>query len=221
MQPVVDVICIGQLSRNEFWNESQPVRPPLATTALTRAGGTNILVDPALPGQAMAQALHQRSGLRPADIDIVFLTNFHPTHRRGLEIFDEATWLLHQTERDAVAEHLNSLLESTETGSADAVEAELALLGRTEPAPDELAAGVQLFPSPGPTPGSCALLVVALRTIVVAGDAVLTGDYYDHARVYEQSADAEQAAASLAEIHEIADIIVPGHDNLLVTGGLL
>ena len=92
-------------------------------------------------------------------------------------------------------------------------EAELELMRRTSTAPDSLSRHVDLFPSPGVTPGACALLVAGLRTIVVAGDAVLTGDHLAHGRIYERAVDPERAKSALAEILEIADIIVPGHGN--------
>jgi glyoxylase-like metal-dependent hydrolase (beta-lactamase superfamily II) len=59
--------------------------------------------------------------------------------------------------------------------------------------------------------------VASLKTVVVAGDALLTRDHFEHGRVFERSADPDQARESFADIIEIADIIVPGHDNLIVT----
>jgi glyoxylase-like metal-dependent hydrolase (beta-lactamase superfamily II) len=58
--------------------------------------------------------------------------------------------------------------------------------------------------------------VAGLKTLVVAGDAVLTRDHFERARVFERSADPARARQSFADIVEIADIIVPGHDNLIV-----
>ena len=79
----VDVISIGTLSRNLLWKETEPVRTPHATTTLVRAGKQTILIDPALPGQILAARLYERTGLRPEQIDIVFLTN---ARRRGVRV---------------------------------------------------------------------------------------------------------------------------------------
>jgi len=53
---------------------------------------------------------------------------------------------------------------------------------------------------------------------VVAGDAIVTREHFDAGRVWERSADPEAAKASFAEIREIADAIIPGHDNVLYLG---
>src|SRR5437660_1625976 len=76
--PRFDIISIGTLSRNILWNEPQPVRTPHATTTLVRVGKRNILVDPALPAIVLGARLLERAGLRPEQIDTVFLTNFRP-----------------------------------------------------------------------------------------------------------------------------------------------
>jgi hypothetical protein len=91
---------------------------------------------------------------------------------------------------------------------------ELALLERTQPALDNLSPLVSLFPSPGATPGTCGLLVSALRTIVVAGDAVVSREHYEAGRVFERCWNADLARQSFAEIVELAEAIVPGHDNI-------
>jgi glyoxylase-like metal-dependent hydrolase (beta-lactamase superfamily II) len=73
---------------------------------------------------------------------------------------------------------------------------------------------------PGVTPGSAALLLpLPSRTIVVAGDAVLTQDHFEAGRVFDQAMAVAQARESFAEIAEIADEIVPGHDNLFRVAG--
>ena len=217
MYPTVDIIAIGQLSQNPFWDEKQPVRPPLATATLVRVGDTTILVDPSLPAELMAGRLHERAGLVPARIDMVFLTSFHPTHRRGLALFEESRWLIGGRERQAVAAHLMGLLaEEEDVPARETIEAELALLGRMEDAPDTLANGVDLFPSPGVTPGHCGLLVSSLQTTIIAGDTVLTREHFERNAIAARVADEADARASLAEMYEIADIIVPGHDNLMV-----
>ena len=218
-----DVISIGTLSGNRFWDEKPGLRTAHATTTLIRDNGRSILVDPSAPAELLAHRLEERTGLGPEKIDTVFLTNFLPVHRRALRLFENAQWLLGETERSAVIAHLTDALEATQDPESDdesaplEIEQELELAGRTESAPERLTPIVQLFPSPGPTVGTCGLIIAATKTIVVAGDAVLTRDHFENARIFERSADPAAARESFADISEVADIIIPGHDNLIVT----
>ncbi len=103
----LDVISIGTLSRNRLWNETERVRSAHATTSLIRAGKRHILVDPGLPPPALAARLHERTGLRPEQIDTVFLTNFRPSHRAGLPLFvRHAKIFIHEIEQEAVSQSI-------------------------------------------------------------------------------------------------------------------
>ena len=94
---------------------------------------------------------------------------------------------------------------------------EVALLQRCEPAPDKLAEGVDLFPLYGFTPGTCGLLLShPSRTTLVAGDAVPTVEHLEHGRVLRGGFDLEAAQESLKEAIEIAEVIIPGHDNVFI-----
>ena len=223
MALTVDVISIGTLSRNVFWGERAPLRTAHATTTLIRDAGRTILVDPSLPAELLAYRLGERAGLKPEQIDAVFLTSFRPTHRLALGLFDRAEWLINEDEKSAVTQHLETLAEQLRgeraadgQGEFDPAEvnAERDLIARIKPAPDRLTPSVHLFPSPGPTVGSAALLIAGLKTTIIAGDAVLTRDHFENARIFDRSVDAAAAQKSFADIVEVADAIIPGHDNL-------
>jgi glyoxylase-like metal-dependent hydrolase (beta-lactamase superfamily II) len=80
-----------------------------------------------------------------------------------------------------------------------------------------LAPQVDLFPLPGFTPGNCGLLLAhPTRTTVIAGDAVATTEHLERGQVLRGSFDIEQARESLLEVIEIADAVVPGHDNVVL-----
>jgi glyoxylase-like metal-dependent hydrolase (beta-lactamase superfamily II) len=221
------VISIGALARNRLWNETEPKRLSHATTTLIRDGSTTILVDPGLPPEVLQQRLDERTGRGPEQVDMVFLTCFRPVHRRALALFGEASWLMHAPEIEAMQAHLQEMAERHRADGSDVaageagtdevgrlIAEERGLLGRVEAAQDRLTGQVHLFPSPGVTPGSAGLLLaMASRTVVVAGDAVLTQDHYETGQVYQYAASVEQARYALAEIIEIADEVVPGHDN--------
>jgi len=215
-----DVINIGCLSRNRFWNEQQAKRAAHATCVLIRHESNSVLVDPSLPAELLNHRLDERAGLAADDIDCVFLTCFRPVHRRGLSLFDRADWLMGGGEIEAMRAHLEALTESArQRGEAGdpLVREELALLGRIRPAPDRITRSIHLFPAAGATPGNCCLLVaLATATMVVAGDAVVSRNHYEHGQVLEQSFDLAQARASLAELAEVTDQLIPGHDNLFV-----
>lgn len=222
MSCTVDIISIGTLSRNVFWNEPASVRPAHATTTLIREGTQTIIVDPSLPAELLTHRLDERAGIKPQQIDGVFLTNFRPVHRRSLELFDQAAWMLAGEEREAVIDHLESALQDLGgTGPGNSapvveIEQELALVRRTVAPPERLTPTVHLFPTPGATIGAAGLLVAGLKTVVIAGDAVLSRDHFENGRVFERSADPAKARESFADILEVAEIIIPGHDNLMV-----
>ncbi len=212
------IISIGALSRHELWDEQGPVRTAHATCTLVRAGDRAILVDPGLPGPVIAARLQERSGLRPEQVTDVFLTNFRPAHRWGLDAFAKARWAISEMERETVGRQLVESFQAEEDEEKKKLfREEIALMQKMQAAPDRLAPGVDLFPLPGFTPGTCGLLLCPPNaTILIAGDAVATKEHFDHGRVLKGGYDAEQARESLRECIEIADVIIPGHDNLQI-----
>ena len=215
------IISIGVLSKNPLWNERVPVRTSHATSTLIQAGEVLVLVDPSLPGDILEARLHERAGMRGEQITHVFLTNWRPVHRRGLERFGQAVWWMHQAEIDAVTEALDRAEEQAVHQGEKELEAlvkkERALLEKVQAAPDELTEGLGLYPLPGYTPGQCGLIVTEpTLTTIVAGDAVPTAGHFAMGQVFRDCWDLEKAKESLRELFEIADVIVPGHDNLFV-----
>lgn len=220
MLPRVDIISIGTLSRNRLWNEADAVRTAHATTSLVRArGGRSVLVDPGLPPQVLAIRLNERTGLRPDQVTAVFLTNFRAAHRGGITAFPGATIFMHELEIAAATRHVQDMLDQAPEEDVDRkfYEREMQLLDSIKPAEDKLAESVDLFPLFGYTPGTCGLLVASTTvTTLIAGDGVPTLDHFLAGQVLPDSADIKAAQESLAEAYEIADLIVPGHDNLFL-----
>jgi glyoxylase-like metal-dependent hydrolase (beta-lactamase superfamily II) len=215
----IDIISIGTLSRNRLWNESTAVRTPHATTTLIRTARQTVLVDPGLPAQALGARLYERTGLKPQAIDTIFLTNARPAHRAGLSLFPKARVLIHELEQQAAQNQLRALIDEAPEEDIDraAMERELQLISSFKIADDKLAEHLDLFPLFGYTPGTCGLLVTtALTSTLIAGDAVPTLDHFLAGQVLPESYDIKAAQESMAEVYEIADLIVPGHDNLFV-----
>lgn len=227
------IISIGTLSAHPLWEERQPVRTGHATTTLIRAGDATILVDPGLPAPALKARLHERSGLTPEKITHVFLTSFHPEARRGIELFEHADWLISERERETVgvpiAQSLGRLAETQEmakqTGedfhedqqaTMEVLQRDIAILARTQAAPDSLADDIDLFPLPGYSPGSCGLLLAGNDTTLICGDAIPTSEHLEQGKVLPGCSDRDLALESFKEAIEIADILIPGRDNLLL-----
>ena len=123
-----------------------------------------------------------------------------------------------EMERKSIGSRLiEHLRQQPEPTVRKIVEQDVALLKRFGNAPDRLAEQVDLFPLPGFTPGTCGLILSHLNaTTLIAGDAVATVEHLEQGRVLKGAFDVSQARESLAEAMEIADVIVPGHDNVLL-----
>ncbi|USN99965.1 MAG: MBL fold metallo-hydrolase [Phycisphaeraceae bacterium] len=232
------VISIGALAANHLWNERTPARTGHATTALVRtkgAGGSSalILVDPGLPEPALVARLRERTGLGPESITHVFLTTFHPETRRAITAFPDAVWLISPREREwagvPLAQSLGRLAETQRAAEAageeldedqatmlEVLRRDVAILQRCKPSPDTIAEGVDVFPLPGVTPGCTGLLLSGRETTLICGDAVATAEHVEQGKVLPNCEDREQAKESFVEAIEIADLLVPGRDNLLV-----
>ncbi|MDP6986746.1 MAG: MBL fold metallo-hydrolase [Phycisphaerales bacterium] len=220
MIPTPRVISIGTLAQNTLWNEPRDTRTGHATTTLVEGDGVTIMVDPGLPSQVVAAKLVERSPLQPADITHVFLTSFQDDTIRGLAAFPRATWLAFDSEIEAATitlqEQLQIASEHPEDGGVEPLETRLRMLERINPAPESLAGGIDLFPLAGVTPGLCGLLLAQPRkTILITGDAIATREHLAEAKVLPTCWNRDLAQESFAEAIHIADIIIPGRDNLL------
>jgi glyoxylase-like metal-dependent hydrolase (beta-lactamase superfamily II) len=193
-----DIITIGNLSRNRYWGEGEDraCRPAQCTCTLVVADHARLLVDPSLAdAEPMARELDRRTGLKPAEIDAVFLTHEHGDHHFGLRHFAGARWLA----APAVAARLN------ESGQYDRP---------VEPVGGALFGEIDLIPTPGHTLSHHSLRFDCEGlSVVIAGDAAMTRDFWRARQGYFNSADFDLVARSIEQLAEIADIIVPGHDN--------
>ncbi|MCC6229216.1 MAG: MBL fold metallo-hydrolase [Phycisphaerales bacterium] len=218
------IISIGALSAHPLWGEKEPVRTGHSTTTLVRSRDRVIIVDPGLPSQALAARLQERAKLPAAAVTDVFLTSFRPDARRALDLFDDATWWIHNDERERVGVMLASTLRriaQDAPGDEDdpiraAIERDIVILQRCKPAPDHLADHVDIFPLPGVSPGTCGLLLEEPRaTTLICGDAIPTTEHLQQGQVLPNCADYDKAKESFQEAVEIADFLILGRDNIV------
>lgn len=214
------IISIGTLSAHPLWDETDDVRTGHATTTLITTGNNHILVDPSLPAQVLLHRLSERTPVKPEDITHVFLTSFEPERRRALSAFEEARWMMHEPEIEAARPALQQRMGEAEDIGDEKLTAffreQLSLLNRIEVAPDAPLPGIDLFPLPGVTPGSCGLLLpLPGQTVLICGDAVATTEHLEQGKVLPGCVDVEQASESFREAVEIADILILGRDNII------
>jgi glyoxylase-like metal-dependent hydrolase (beta-lactamase superfamily II) len=193
-----DVVTIGNLSRNRYWGESDArgVRSAICTCTVVQGEGFRLIVDPSLSSaDEMAKELDRRTGLKLRDLTAAFVTHDHGDHWFGLAHFPEAQWL--------AAPDVAAALNQT----------------RKLPKPVEAITGrlfdaLEIMPTPGHT-----LSHRSLRfdcdglSVVIAGDAVPTRDFWRERRGYYNCVDFELSAKTMDTIAGLADLVVPGHDN--------
>lgn len=129
-----------------------------------------------------------KNGLGPRDIDVVINTHAHRDHVTNNDLFEDAIFMLHPSERAS---------------------------WRFEPLSDDqrIMTGVTVVETPGHTRGSITVLADTAEGVVgMVGDAIPTRDNYIKWVPPGINYDPERALRSMERIRERADIVVPGHD---------
>jgi glyoxylase-like metal-dependent hydrolase (beta-lactamase superfamily II) len=198
------ILTLGHLSANPFWGETERRHTPLCTCTVLRTEAGLVLVDPSLPHPQMRELLINQVGIDTQAIAHVFLTHFHGDHRYGLDAFPDATWWMAPAEIEHWSGRGNTL--------------EQRILSRLQPAEGELFPGVRTLALPGHTPGLAGLgFAWRGQRVVAAGDGVMTEQFFWAREGFHNSADMQQARASIDVLAREADIIIPGHGNAFST----
>jgi len=154
-----------------------------------------------------------RLGLRPDDIDTVFLSHLHFDHIGNAELFDGARFVLPRAEWD----YWQDPPERDIFGSRPINEwlARQALTLLVEPG--EIAPGLSWRHAPGHTGGIGILHFVDAmdRRVVLAGDACKTYRELVTGNAGEAFDPLERGPASIEWIRENADVVVCGHHPVL------
>ncbi len=198
------VIVVGHLRYNPYFGESAdaPPRgdPSTCTSTMIRGDGYVLIVDPTLRVRSEDYYfdINRRTGLRPNDITHVFATHDHMDHHAGFGYFPRAHWL-------AASSVAVKLKDSKFIDGS-----------RVKGVEGEFLPGVFAVPLPGHTDSTHGVAFVhAGKKVVVAGDGVMTRDHFrENTTMFQQ--DAALAARTIASLKESADLVVPGHDNVIV-----
>lgn len=171
-----------------------------STTTLIQDQGLNVIVDPGINRPFLLQKL-EGEGLTPNDINIVFMTHYHPDHVFLAPIFEKALVMDGDTiyEEDKETEY-----ESTIPGT-----------------------NLKVIPTPGHAHEHCALLVPTEEgNMVVAGDVFWWRDSEEQKVGHQSLLEHEDPYAknkkalleSRKKILEVADWIIPGHGKMFKVG---
>jgi glyoxylase-like metal-dependent hydrolase (beta-lactamase superfamily II) len=162
--------------------------------------------------KALKRALADH-GIKPKDIDIVFITHMHRDHFGNLGVFKHS---------EIVASEAASAIFPEVRGARDG---------------EQLADGVQVMYTPGHTADHASLMLsteklryrkqsgssggsilgIGSVKIAIAGDAIVSPGHYIMNKLWDQNPNfysVEKGMESMGKIIETADFIVPGHGGL-------
>lgn len=188
-----------------------------SSVVLVRAAGVNILFDTGGAGDrpGIVSGVHN-AGLDLGDIDLVVLSHLHFDHAANAELFDSSEIIVHQAELDEAIR-----IELREDLARSRWLTDALLRTRLRPVTErcvELAEGVELWHTPGHTPGSVSLsLHTEHGTVVLAGDTIKDRLQLRVPPVVGDDLTALRSSVNL--IVDMADVIVPGHDVTLHLSG--
>ena len=208
-----DVIVIGHLRWNRYFGEGpqMPSRgdPSTCTSTIVRGKDFNgkdyvLLIDPTMrwTPEAFYFDVNRRTGLKPENITHCYCTHHHLDHYDGFKYFPNAIWYT----AEPVAEILWKEARTIDGSKIAGIKG-------------EFLPGVYALPLPGHTP---TLHGIAFsyngKKVVVAGDAVMTRHHFVNNTTEYQPDPAynEIAAQTIFDLKSSFDIVVPGHDNVIV-----
>jgi glyoxylase-like metal-dependent hydrolase (beta-lactamase superfamily II) len=198
------VVNIGCLSTNKFWGETERIHNVSATSTLLEVDGVRLLVDPSPQPEELEDSLFNTTGLKPAAVDMVYLTHFHGDHRFGIDLFTGKPLL--------IAEPAFADWSEQNPEEAD-------VRRMFEPSTGQLPKSLTEVAAPGHTYSHHALLCdTQWGKLMVTGDSVMTREFFDAEEGFHNSVDFDAATKSIRMIKQTADFIIPGHGNLIFNG---
>lgn len=169
------MINLGQVSRNQFWGEPDDVvrRPGICNGVVLFDTEQVVLVDPPYSNEEMLRCLDAHAGLKPKDINVVYITHAHSDHFDGIHYFPAARWCTGMEERDI----LGKMLDARKLDG-----------NKLEGLREKLTPNIQVVPLPGHTMGSTGLLFDGPEgKVLVAGDSVMTREFLNIRRAISKA----------------------------------
>lgn len=184
----------------------------LSTCALIRTGNRKILFDTAAHGVIkILQASLADVGVKPEEIDTIFLSHLHYDHLNNVAYFPNAEIICGEKEWEYATKTkdewtpLESILYLKN-------ERKVRLVNDME----EILSGLRALWVPGHTPGQMALAVDTEDGILVlAGDSVKNRSELE-LEFSDQYVDREASVNSIRRIKNMAYKVLPGHDGYLL-----
>jgi glyoxylase-like metal-dependent hydrolase (beta-lactamase superfamily II) len=176
-----------------------------ATVTLVQTDGINILIDPSWndsgkPERLLAD-LHY-FGLKPNDIDEIFVTHWHDDHWNSIPLFPKAKVIFAGIGLSVVKKHLGKDSEGRE------------LVKLREG--DAWHSGLSLLSTDGHTRHDHSVKIrMDNETYIAAGDAIVSKMYYETKTFFPNhrvESHRDDLVASYNKIVSQADFIIPGHD---------
>ena len=221
-----DVLVFGHLRWSRYFGETaeNPPRgnPSTCGSALIRGREENgkeyfLLVDPTIrpSREEYYFDLFRRTGLRPDVITHCFATHHHFDHWHGFKYFPNAKWLCGKGNRTLI---IDAEKHSAGTDPGDGLSPEIGAEKLVE-VEGEFLPGLSTVPLPGHTRDLQGIgFLCEGKKILIAGDAVMTGYHYkDRATEFQPDSEWVKIAADTIEnIDQSFDLVLPGHDNLII-----
>lgn len=179
-----------------YAREEKGIEVASSSTILIRDSGLKILVDPGANKKLLLEAL-SKEGLKPEDIDLIFITHYHPDHILNIRLFPDKDIL----DGDIIYRDDKEISFSGKIPNTN----------------------IKVIPSPGHAhEHACLLAETGKRKVVVAGDLWWWSDEEKQKTDYKSLInhkdpyvkDKKALKESRKKILEIADYIIPGHGKM-------
>jgi glyoxylase-like metal-dependent hydrolase (beta-lactamase superfamily II) len=223
-----DALVFGHLFWNRYFGETKenPPRtiPSTCSSVLIRGKQADespycLIVDPTTRHSAEEYYfdLFRRTGLRPEAITHCFATHHHFDHWHGLKYFPNARWLTGTGNAALIAGAVKQAKDGGKDpgdGLAPEIPAE-----RIQEVSGEFLPGAWALPLPGHTQDLHGVAFMSEgKRILAAADSVVTRNHFrDRATEFQPDQSMWPVAAeTIGKIAGSFDIVVPGHDNLIV-----
>ncbi|MFH0975160.1 MAG: MBL fold metallo-hydrolase [Spirochaetota bacterium] len=203
-----------EITKEEGVKDSRP------SSSLIITNGCNVLIDTEHPkedGVEFEQAL-LRTGLSFDDVDYIIFTHLHPDHMGHKDKFRNAVFIFQGSERFTFYFKNDKKLVLNGSCLLRFKKSCEPVVKYTSDIPDLALLDDKLYIHliPGHTMGSIVIFASINKKVhAFAGDAFLNKDYFERMEPPGSSWDPSRIPEQLLFIKENADVIIPGHGELI------